>query len=487
MRGTDSVHGDLEVDRLVRLRDHHPGWRLLRYEHAPLVVSLFNRVFIVPNARQITQPRLIEALDDELYALRDATGDPVSSRTAVAYLTEWASNERGWLRRFYIDGDDQPAFDLTPEAEQAVRWASRLAHRPSVATESRLRVLVDLLGQMARGVETDPDLRTADLTRRREEIDAEIAVIAGGRVETIDPRRLREQFQQFVDMAGELLGDFRNVEQNFRALDREVRERIAAWDGSKGALIGSILDEHDAISGSDAGRSFRAFWELLVSPGRQDEMTENLVRVLQQPAMADFAKDRRLRRVHHQWHGAAEHTQATVAQLTRQLRRFVDDNSWLDDRRIVELLRRVETAAFDIRDVAPEGTFVTVGVPGADVGLPFERPLAALRRPTVVEDAIDDADDSVIDISALYELDLVDVERVAGHIDRMLDERGQVTLRDLCAAMPIERGVAEIVAYLHLGTDRFSSATDDKVTDTIAWSVDGADCSARLPRVVFVR
>lgn len=487
MRAATSSDGGLGVDRLVRLRDHDPGWRLLRYEHAPLLVALFHRVFIVPNVRQVSQAVLVEALDDELHARREVTGDPLPARTALAYLTEWASGERGWLRRFYVAGDDEPAFDLTSEAEQAVRWVARVANRPSVATESRLRVLVDLLGQMARGVETDPDRRIADLERRRDEIDAEIAAVVGGRLETIDPRQLREQFGQFVELAGELLGDFRNVEQSFRSLDREVREQIAAWDGAKGQLIGSILDEHDLIDSSDAGRSFRAFWELLVAPGRQDELAANLARVLEQPTMRDYANDRRLRRVHHEWHSAAEHTQSTVAQLTRQLRRFVDDHAWLDDRRIMELLRRVETAAFDVRDEPPEGIVTTIAVPGADVSLSFERPLASLRRPTVIEDVVDSAVDDVVDISALFELDLVDAERLASHVEQMLDARGQVTLGELCAAMPVEQGLAEIVTYLHLGTDRFAATVDDSTVDVITWSADGVERGARLARVVFVR
>lgn len=123
---------------------------------------------------------------------------------------------------------------------------------------------------------------------------------------------------------------------------------------------------------------------------------------------------------------------------------------------------------------------------GADVELPFEQPLATLKRPTIVEDTVDEADDSVIDISALFEMDLVDVERLARHIDGMLNERGRVTLRDLCTVMPIERGLAEIVTYLHLGTDRFSSTTDDTVA-AIVWTWDGGERAARLPRVVFVR
>jgi hypothetical protein len=50
----------------------------------------------------------------------------------------------------------------------------------------------------------------------------------------LDDTALKDRFQQFMQIARELLGDFREVEHNFRLLDRKVRERIALWEGSKG-------------------------------------------------------------------------------------------------------------------------------------------------------------------------------------------------------------------------------------------------------------
>ena len=52
---------------------------------------------------------------------------------------------------------------------------------------------------------------------------------------------------------------------------------------AKGALVGGILGERDAIADSDEGQSFRAFWEVLMSQARQEQMTGNLERVLAQP------------------------------------------------------------------------------------------------------------------------------------------------------------------------------------------------------------
>ena len=41
----------LDFATLDALRTHHPAWRLLRSDHAPLVASFLQRVFVAPNVR----------------------------------------------------------------------------------------------------------------------------------------------------------------------------------------------------------------------------------------------------------------------------------------------------------------------------------------------------------------------------------------------------------------------------------------------------
>ena len=476
----------VDADSLAALRERHSAWGLLRYEHAPLAVAFLHRVFVTPNVRSVAQADLVEALEDDLHALRAVRGEQAAPRAALEYLVEWSSNERGWLRRFYPSGSDEPAFDLTPSAERAIMWIIQLADRGFVGTESRLRSLFDLLEQMAISTEADPDARLADLERRRAAVDAEIEQVRRGEVTVIDDRELKERFQQFVTLARELLADFRQVEHNFRSLDRRVREQIAGWDGAKGALVGEILGERDAIADSDEGQSFRAFWEFLMSQTRQEQMTDNLERVLAQPAIVELHPDRRLRRVHYDWLEAGEHTQRTVALLSTQLRRFLDDTAWLEDRRIVELLRSIETHSLAVRDEPPTGTMHTIDLPSADIALPFERPLFTPKSRVAISDLIDATVGDQLDVDDLFAQRVVDLERLAEHIARSLHQRGQVSLAELCRTQPLEHGLAEVVSYLQLGSDRFESTVDESVTDVVVWSADGTARSATLPRVVFV-
>jgi hypothetical protein len=93
------------------------------------------------------------------------------------------------------------------------------------------------LRQIVYGAEDDPAVRLAELRRRRREIDVEISEAERGNVAVLDPSAQRDRYQQFAATARELLADCREVEANFRTLDRDLRERIAAWDGSKGELL----------------------------------------------------------------------------------------------------------------------------------------------------------------------------------------------------------------------------------------------------------
>ena len=484
----------LDYPTLDALRMRHPAWRLLRSDHAPLAVSFLHRAFVATNVRVVAAPLLAEALEDELYALREQLGDGAFPKGALEYLNDWASPEKGWLRKFYLHGSDEPQFDLTPAAEKAIAWLGTLTERTFVGTESRLLTLFELLRQMGEGSEADPDKRLAELHARRRQIDEEIARVEAGDVRLLDDAGLKDRFQQFMQMARDLLGDFREVEQNFRLLDRHVRERIALWEGSKGALVEEIMGERDAIADSDQGSSFRAFWDFLMSSRRQEELSERLDRVLTLPAIIDMRPDARTRRIHYDWLEAGEHTQRTVAQLSQQLRRFLDDQAWLENRRIMDILRGIETKALGLRDAQPPGSIMEIETASADIELPMERPLyLPALRPIIANVAIETGE-ADLDASALYTQVVVDRARLASHIRRCLQDRPQVTLAELTASQPLTHGLSELVAYLQLSaeTGTFRATVDESLSDTIEWQANGADGTttikrATMPRVIFTR
>jgi hypothetical protein len=85
---------------------------------------------------------------------------------------------------------------------------------------------------------------------------------------------------------------------------------------------------------------------------------------------------------------------------------------------------------------------------------------------------------------------VVDKARLTAHIRRSLQVQQQVTLAALIAAQPLEHGLAELVAYLQLGSDMFNVVVDEASEDAIEWHAPDDHGStitrrARLPRIIF--
>ncbi|CAN5221897.1 DUF3375 domain-containing protein [soil metagenome] len=476
----------MNLDEIDRLWERHPAWRLLRARNAPLVLSFLGRHYIEENHGATSMSELVRLLDDHLYAIHQSEPERYPA-DPVAYLDDWAAPEAGWLRRFYPTGSEDVHYDVTPSLEKAYRWVEGLQSRSFVGTESRLHTLIELLRQMVHGTETDPAAQIAELKRRRAEIDDELQRVEDGQMTVLDATGLRDRYQQFASTARELLSDFREVEENFRGLDRSARERIASWDGGKGDLLADLIGSRTDISSSDQGRSFQAFYDFLLSEQRQDELSGLLATVQSMPRIDS---DTRLRTVHHDWADAAERTQQTVRNLSEQLRRFLEDQVWVENRRVLELVRSVELAAIAVRDAPPRADEVglVVDEPGIQISLPFERPLYDPQPEVAVDSLIAPEAQELVELDALFAQRFVDTTRLVENIRAIVPRRSSATLDDIIALYPVEEGIAEILGYLSLG-DHDDVSIDMTDGETIIDYTDreGVSRRVRMPHVTVTR
>jgi Protein of unknown function (DUF3375) len=495
------LHGgwdSLDYEFLLRLKQSHPTLKLLAADNGPLIISFLYLQFIKVNRRSFAQSDLVSRLDDYLYQLRQIYGEEIYPKSAQRYLDDWSDEHSLFLRKYYTAHNDEPVYDLTPATEKAMEWLQELQAREFVGTESRLLTVFQLLQEIVSGSERDPQVRIAELQRQKAEIDREIADIRAGHIQTLDTTQVRERFHQAEDTARKLLADFRQVEYNFRELDRRTRERIATSDRPKGEMLDDIFSGHDEIRDSDQGKSFRAFWEFLMSPQRQDELESLVAAVgaLLKDASCRDARERLdpmhesiLARIRYYLLDAGEKVYQTNNQLVEQLRKYLDDQAWLENKRIMELIRSIEKHAIALKDEAPD-VRQFAGLDSLHPGLELVMSRGLFQPPkSPVLETVDLSDgEADVEVSALFRQTYVDRRELAANVKKLLQRQSQVSLSQVLQRFPTEKGVAEVVGYLSLAAEDEKAMIDTGNEEQVAVNDEkGRRKSVRLPMVVFTR
>lgn len=479
----------MDHDYLDKLRQTHPTLRLLAADNAPLIISFLFRVFIQPNQRSVTQSDLTTGLEDYLYHLREIHGEGTYPKAARQYLEDWAGGKTPFLRKYYTESSDEPEFDLTPATEKAVEWLQSLQERQFVGTESRLLTVFELLREIVRRTQQDPAARIAELERQKAGIEAEIEKVRSGVIDRYDPTQVRERYFQVEETARRLLSDFRQVEYNFRALDRQTRERIATSDQTKGRLLDEIFREQDVIWDSDQGKSFRAFWEFLMSAPRQAELAELLATVYALEEIRLLTPDPFLADIKFSLLDAGEKVYKTNNLLVEQLRKYLDDQAYLENRRIMDLVRGIEKQAVAIKDAPPlERDFAELDEVKPELDLVMARTLFDPPTSPRIDASAVTAGAADIDALALYRQSYVDEAQLRANIRQALQSRSQVSLRQLVEEFPVRQGLTEVITYLSLADRDDKALVAEGETETLAvTSENGRSRQIELPKVIFTR
>jgi len=494
--------GELTLEDIELLRQSSLAWKLLSSANVAFTASFFHRVFVAGNQREVPEQELLARLDSYKQLLNEGAGagsaggsggagEPRFPRSSREYLADWTSDEHGWLRRYYPVGQDQPHYDITPPALAAVNWLAE--QQPSgqmgfIGTESRLLTVFQLFKQIVEGSEADPEQRIAALERQRAEIDAQIEQVRAGRFSVFDATQVRERFFQAQGLAREIQADFRAVEQNFRELDRQMREKVSQWQGGKGELLAEVFESQDGIAGSEQGKSFLAFWRFLMSPDTQEQLQGNVEAVLAMEPVQELANSVAVRGIQRDWVDAGSHVQDTVMQLNGQLRRYVDENYLEQERRILGLARDIEGAALKLRGQKLPGFSMAVDAAKPQLNLPLDRPLWRRAERPVIEDADLELDEGDFSLAALYELVYVDTQQLRDNIDRQLQLKDSVTLSEVLEQHPLQKGLSELVGYLAIAADRRYLGAGSSEQACYQWQDSGGRRrAARMDEVVFHR
>ena len=225
-----------------------------------------------------------------------------------------------------------------------------------------------------------------------------------------------------------------------------------------------------------------------MSPSRQEELSGLLQKVFGNQAVQSLEPDQRLKYIHYEWLKAGEVAQRTVARLSEQLRRYLDDQAWLENKRIMHLLRDIEGKALSLRQQPPDKDLVSLDDVRVELSLPLDRPLYSppLKPRIATQVLLEGSSDG--DTDALFNQIHVDKARLLANLRLVLRQQTQISLGDLLKQHPLQQGLAELVTWLELATADNRSVIDEQQTQLIQWvDEQGRTRRASVPLIIFSR
>ncbi|NIJ04834.1 DUF3375 family protein [Frigoribacterium faeni] len=508
--------GPLTRDDVRVVWESDPTWTLLRSTNSRWVVPLFSEHLEQaegPVSADWFHQRVADAL--ERTAAEHAEEAPVPSppddpapetRTPPAdYCRGWV--DAGWLVRTRASSADPDAardagdgragraqYRLSPHALRALRVVRELVEADNAVSEARLGSIANAIRQLA-GL-ADPsvesqlgriDEQMAELQRRRDRIEQH-------GTEPVPLDALGRQLSEVVRLTASLPADFRQLSAMVEQRHREVARRAAAEGVGKGALVDQYLRENDLLEQTPEGRAYRGFAQML-SSRELDQMRADIDAILAQPdAAAQLGERQRtqLEQLISSLLAEEQAVQETYGRWTSSLRRFLSRSSTDRHQRLLTLADRALDAGAAWVERRPGAAVLAEDVLGLGpldaVDLTQLQPWTERGRPTV------DVQVTEGDL-ALPEADRVALRltagtspaAVAGTVDRLLADRGEVTSTDVwLATEPEFRRLGLVLSMLDLAVDR-GVVTDDR--ESVVLTADGAGAGREvvLPRLVFAR
>lgn len=518
----------MEIDYFyfVAQRERNAAWNLLCANNAPVILTFVHEAFIKQGRTSAPESELIETLRDIIFKINggrlsyERQVSEVLAGTAgmagmaggaagateredegrlltqepIYYLRRWSSEQQRYFRCSYMGASgSEPYYDITPELQKAYSFVVGMkeSRNSFVPTESRFKELLEILKEVQMSTEGNAQLYLDDLLAQRAALDEQIAKARRGEIAALSPAQIRERFLQFQHDAIELVDDFRQVEYNLGELDKEIMRDILSWTGPRGELLDKYFDQNAYIENTDQGRSFKAFSRLLLSSNEDEMIVKRIENLLNREEIAGLPKDERIRSIHDQWLDLRLNIERVMGASTKRIKSFLQPanlsaNRFLKER-INSITDKVVTLTKETGVSQLPESLIELELPRAEISLPYDRPLAAVTTKAEFNTETKD-DDFTVDDHKLFEQIVVDPEVLYFRIEEFLSQQDEVSLAEIIAKYPLERGIAELTTYVKLALNDYEVHEDPELKDTFRWQAfdpDG-DLVARVATIKHI-
>ena len=369
---------------------------------------------------------------------------------AAKYIKKWTDS--GFLTN-YRNEDGEIYYELSSHSSKVIDWLSGLKQEEYIGTESKFKSIINQLKELVEYTNEDREKRLQLLEDKKMEIEHQIQQLQMGEdVKVFEEYEIVPRFQQINKLAKELLTDFKDVDDNFKTIIKEIYQKQIDPSMNKGGVLQYTFDALDELKSSSQGKSFYAFWEFLLAREMQSEL-ETLITELFQTLMEKNidSGDTFLQNMVEYLYESGRKVYQTNDKMADKLSRIIRENEMSRADIVKRIVQDIKNTLIEIskKKVKPEISLTVDD--GMEISIPFDRKITFEQsenteynfNPETAMLSIDEFDELGKVFGNIY-IDRKELER---NIRESMKGKSQVTLSDVVEKYPLKQGLPELFAY----------------------------------------
>ena len=466
----------MDINQLVQTLNNSPSVKLLKMRSAEFFLAFVTSVFDEQMA--IGEEKLQMLLENRLDNQReDITDEDINIETlgesnetkAKRLIKEWT--DKGLFAN-YQNEDGEIIYELSSHTSKVIDWVTSLKKEEYIGTESKFKTLFSQLKDLVEFSNEDREKRLELLRQKKEDIERQIESLEmGEEIEVYEDYQIEPRYNSLNKLAKELLSDFKEVDDNFKKIIKQIYKRQTENEGKKD-ILNYIFDAYAELKDSQQGKSFYAFWEFLLSSELQkewDELTDLLYKTLDKRNID--SKDKFLKEMKKHLFDAGEKVSKTNDRMSEKLSLIIRNNGNSDTQATKQVINDIKKMLLNTAQ-NKERNNTSLNYEVIELNLPTERQLNLTPKQEVEYSMLPTEADLDINelerIDKLYNYHQIDRRILRKRIDIILRENTQTTLAEVIEQNNgIEKGLSELFGYIAILKEYKTIVSDNRTQEII--------------------
>lgn len=466
----------MDINQLVQTLNNSPSVKLLKMRSTEFFLAFVTSVFDEQMA--IGEEKLQMLLENRLDNQReDITDEDINIETlgesnetkAKRLIKEWT--DKGLFAN-YQNEDGEIIYELSSHTSKVIDWVTSLKKEEYIGTESKFKTLFSQLKDLVEFSNEDREKRLELLRQKKEDIERQIESLEMGEdIEVYEDYQIEPRYNSLNKLAKELLSDFKEVDDNFKKIIKQIYKRQTENEGKKD-ILNYIFDAYAELKDSQQGKSFYAFWEFLLSSELQkewDELTDLLYKTLDKRNID--SKDKFLKEMKKHLFDAGEKVSKTNDRMSEKLSLIIRNNGNSDTQATKQVINDIKKMLLNTAQ-NKERNNTSLNYEVIELNLPTERQLNLTPKQEVEYNNIPTEADLDINelerLDKLYNYHQIDRRILRKRIDIILRENTQTTLAEVIEQNNgIEKGLSELFGYIAILKEYKTIVSDNRTQEII--------------------